>query len=126
MERDYIPLRIGNMATMWKGPSDSLSLDDLTRGYRVGHVSSGAPLIDACWKSDIEGVKALLDEGYNVNSKDSCQDTPLHAASSRKGVAVVQLLLDRGAVVNSRNKLKVRDLALDDNVALFSPRSRQI
>jgi ankyrin repeat protein len=56
------------------------------------------PLTDAASKGDIESVKALLDDGADVN--EWCLGfSPLMAASS--GYAdVVKLLLDRGADVN--------------------------
>ncbi|BDG75645.1 MULTISPECIES: ankyrin repeat domain-containing protein [Wolbachia] len=45
-------------------------------------------------------IQYLLDEGANVNARDSCGNTPLHNSHEKE---VTQILLDAGANVNARN-----------------------
>ena len=52
-------------------------------------------------KGDVAAVKALLDQGVDVNTKFRYNATALSFASDRGHVEVVKLLLDRGADVNA-------------------------
>jgi len=59
------------------------------------------PLHHAAMKGDCNTVKALLDQGNDVNEKDFSGFTPLIAASGDGQIAVVKMLLDRGADINA-------------------------
>jgi ankyrin repeat protein len=50
---------------------------------------------------DLEMVRLLLDHGALMNVKDGNGDTPLWMAAGIGGEAVVQLLLDRGAAIDT-------------------------
>lgn len=51
-----------------------------------------------------DSIVALLDEGIDVNSLNSCLDTPLHLACRYKMKSVIDLLLENGANVTSLNR----------------------
>ena len=50
------------------------------------------------------GIKALLEAGANINTRDGYGKTPLHSAIKTKQVSSVMLLLDSGADVNVRDR----------------------
>ena len=52
----------------------------------------------------IDGVRALLEAGADVNARDTQERTPLMGASSKNDVRVVKFLIQSGAHVNVRNK----------------------
>jgi ankyrin repeat protein len=57
----------------------------------------------AARKGDVAAVKALLDEGVDVNTKFRYNATALSYAADRGHVDVVKLLLDRGADVHVKD-----------------------
>ncbi len=60
-------------------------------------------LLAATRKSDLAKVKALLDQGADVNAKSNYGATPLFFACDRGNVEIVKLLLERGADVNVKD-----------------------
>ena len=62
-----------------------------------------APIHNAALNGNLNRVKALLDQGVHVNSRNAYGFTPLHKASRRGHLNIIQELLKRGAHVNSRN-----------------------
>ena len=60
-------------------------------------------LLAAVRKSDVAAVKALLDQGANVNAKTPYGATPLSYACDRGNLEIVNLLLERGAEVNAKD-----------------------
>jgi ankyrin repeat protein len=48
---------------------------------------------------DLEGVRALLDEGLDVNVGDRLERTPLFHAASRCHAEIVEVLLRRGRIL---------------------------
>nr|XP_006639122.1 PREDICTED: ankyrin repeat and SOCS box protein 11-like isoform X1 [Lepisosteus oculatus] len=63
---------------------------------------TGTPLYVACTFQRTDCVKKLLQLGANVH-KGRLQDTPLHAAARKSSAKVVEMLIDYGADVKSRN-----------------------
>jgi ankyrin repeat protein len=57
-------------------------------------------LLAAARKSDVAAVKAMLDKGVDVNSKNRYGATALSYACDRGSVEMVRLLIERGADVN--------------------------
>lgn len=55
-------------------------------------------------EGDVEGIKELLDSGTNVNFSDIDGRTALHVATCQGFTDVVQLLLDRGAEVDTEDR----------------------
>ena len=61
-------------------------------------------LIELCQNGDLEGVKAALKSGADVNTKDECGETGLFRALRRNRNSVVDLLLKTPNIdVNSVN-----------------------
>jgi ankyrin repeat protein len=60
----------------------------------------------------LEAVKLVLDLGGNVNASDQAGNTALHIATSRGYNSIIQLLADRGAKLNVKNKRGQTPLAL--------------
>ncbi|WP_341755614.1 ankyrin repeat domain-containing protein [Candidatus Tisiphia endosymbiont of Ptychoptera albimana] len=64
----------------------------------------GNRLYDAAHHGDINLVKSLLNQGYNINEQDSDEGiTPLHLAAWFGHIAIAELLVTRGADINMRN-----------------------
>ena len=61
-----------------------------------------APIHNAALNGNLNRVKALLNQGVPVNSRNEHGYTPLHEAASSGRLSVVQELLKRGAHVNPR------------------------
>ncbi len=60
-------------------------------------------LLDAVVDSDTLAVRNLIQQGADVNERDSQGNTPLSRAASYGYLEVVRTLLDKGANVDSRN-----------------------
>ncbi|MBQ9243777.1 MAG: ankyrin repeat domain-containing protein [Proteobacteria bacterium] len=60
-------------------------------------------LLDAARQGDVNKVKALIDKGADVNTKDKFSgNTPLHLAVIRGHLEVIKLLISSNANVNAR------------------------
>lgn len=64
------------------------------------------PLHGAAAKGDIEKVNELIAEGYDVDTRNSVNETPLHCAATGGQKDVVELLIAKGANVNAKNKAR--------------------
>lgn len=51
-----------------------------------------------------EAARLLLERGADPNVRDSCRNTPLHAAAAYKDSELAEMLLAAGADVNARNE----------------------
>jgi ankyrin repeat protein len=69
------------------------------RGVRVVDFGKVEPESQA-----LETVKAVLDRGGDVNATTVAGDTALHGAAAMGYNTVIQLLVDRGAPLNAKNK----------------------
>jgi hypothetical protein len=69
----------------------------------VSAQSLNEDLLAATRKSDAAKVKALLDQGADVNAKSPYGATPLFFACDRGNVEIVKILLERGADVNVKD-----------------------
>jgi len=61
------------------------------------------PLHSAICKKDLPRIKKLLDEGKNIEWKNSSGETPLLVAVEKNQFNIVKLLVERGANVNAKN-----------------------
>ena len=52
---------------------------------------------------NLEMVKALIENGADVNSRDSSQNTPLHLACDNGNLEMVMVLLEKGATIDAIN-----------------------
>jgi ankyrin repeat protein len=50
-------------------------------------------------------VKRLLEPGVDINDRNAIDETPLDSAAAKGNVEVVQLIIERGAEVDSRDML---------------------
>jgi ankyrin repeat protein len=71
----------------------------------LGVAYGGVPLVDAARHSDGAALRALLDEGANVNTSEADGTTALHWASYRDDVTSADLLIGEGADVDAANDL---------------------
>jgi len=62
-----------------------------------------APLHVASRNGNLEMVKALIENGADVNSRDSSQNTPLHLACENGNLKMVMVLLENGATIDAKN-----------------------
>ncbi len=60
-----------------------------------------AQLIRAARRDNVEGVRQLIELGFDVNARE--RTTPLHEAAMRGNLAITELLLDHGANPNLRD-----------------------
>ena len=71
----------------------------------LGAARGEVPLVDAARHSDRAALRALLDEGANVDTAEADGTTALHWASYRDDVASADLLIAAGADVDAANDL---------------------
>jgi len=76
-------------------------------------------LVEAVYNNDLDEVKVRVAMRARVNSKDKMRDgiSPLHAAVETGSAPIAQFLLDHGAKINARDKLKRTPLMMLDNEA---------
>ena len=67
-------------------------------------------LIDAAKRSDVEAVRALVEQGLDVNARAADGATALHWAAYRGRVELIQLLIRSHAAVDATNDLGVTPL----------------
>jgi hypothetical protein len=73
-------------------------------GHAMAQGSEGGEkLLAAARKGDVATIKALLDAGTDVNSKNRYGATALSYAADKGNIEVIRLLLDRGADVNVKD-----------------------
>jgi len=65
------------------------------------------PLIMACYLGQLQIVEYLLDQGVNINAKDSAGNTALMGICFKGNLEIASLLLYKGADVNIKNKDEV-------------------
>ncbi len=70
------------------------------------------PLGVAANLGDIEKVKELIAKGYNVNTRDDVNWTPLHRAIFSGHKEIAKLLIANGADVNAKNNIGVVPIML--------------
>ena len=75
-------------------------------------VDADSPVIPRAEPDVLEATRLLLDAGANVNDASETGDTALHAAAATGLTTVIQLLADRGATLEVRNKSGQTPLAL--------------
>ncbi len=78
----------------------------------VGAAGQDIPLIEAVKNGDTATVRALLDEGSDVNAPEVDGTTVLHWAVSRDNVDVADLLIRAGANLRVANRYGVAPLSL--------------
>jgi ankyrin repeat protein len=79
----------------------------------------------AAHKGDIDQIKALVAEGYDVNAFDEVGHTPLHFAAQTEQFEVVQCLLDLGAHVDAYDVEKMSNTPLGEISSFCSCRMAQ-
>ncbi|KMZ58520.1 Protein kinase family protein [Zostera marina] len=73
-----------------------------------GNLNSTMHLLFLSCHGDVDGVKALLDDGIDVNNIDLDGRTALHIAACEENVEVVRLLFSRGANINARDRWGIK------------------
>jgi len=80
-------------------------------GGKFGSSSLNINLISACVEGDVEEVSSLLEYGQiDINSSDYDRRTPLHIAASEGQSEIVQLMCEKGADVNAKDRWGSRPL----------------
>lgn len=75
--------------------------------------NAGSFICTAITKGDSDFIKRLLSNGIDPNSKDYDHRTPLHVAASEGLYMMAKLLLEAGASVFSKDRLKIHFRLLD-------------
>ncbi len=96
----------------WKLRKQREELERRNRLKKLGTSESrlGEALTKAAEKKDAEKVKMFLEDGANVNSRDSSGNTPLMHAVMQEDRESAKLLVDAGADVNLNNQAGVTPL----------------
>ncbi|MBT9553150.1 MAG: ankyrin repeat domain-containing protein [Hydrogenophaga sp.] len=63
--------------------------------------SAETPLHAAAWGGDVEYARSLVEEGANVNSRDSVGETPIYGAAAWGQAQMVRYLIEAGAQINT-------------------------
>ncbi len=91
----------------------------LNINYAYSQEATSKTIHQAAADGDIEQINLNLQNGKNVNEKDSAGNTPLHIAIKNKQVAAIDLLLEKRADVNIKDAEGATPLYLvvDNNLA---------
>ena len=81
-------------------------------GWPVGLLAADVPLIDAVTRGERATIRALLDQGVDVNAPQGDGATALHWAVHLNDHETVSALLDAGAEVDATNDLQVAPLLI--------------
>jgi uncharacterized protein len=71
---------------------------------RLNVVDSDNPNVPRLEKDVVEAMRIMMDSGADVNHVNEAGDTALHAAAGAGLTSVIQLLADRGAKLDIKNK----------------------
>jgi ankyrin repeat protein len=83
------------------------------RFIRIWPQEKAAPLHIAALAGDLAKVKALIEEGANVNAKNMWGETALHYAAEKGHKEVVELLIAKGADINA-GRIEALQYAMDN------------
>lgn len=75
----------------------------LLSGMLNSPAALSSPLHDAVYKGDVKTVLDLLEKKWDVNAKDSSDETALHWAVFRGHPEIARILIDKGADVNLKD-----------------------
>jgi ankyrin repeat protein len=77
------------------------------------------PIAMCVRRGDIEATRRLIDAGFNINLRTTNEDAPLHLAARAGNLKMVQLLTEKGALTEVKNKFQQtpRDLVSNDAAA---------
>jgi uncharacterized protein len=67
--------------------------------------STGAALIEAAARGDVDAVRRALDAGAPIEARDDTGRTAVLAATQRGQAAAARLLIERGADVNAQDRI---------------------
>ena len=73
----------------------------------------------ACWSSHNDIAKKLVELGAEVNSVNETLSTPLHRASFKGNLELVDFLIDNGADYNMRDRVTILYFYIILNIILF-------
>ena len=99
--------RQSSLAPDSRTPTDTLTEDEdeeFAAAAAAGIVDPTIRLMYLANEGDIEGINKMLDSGTNVDYRDIDGRTALHVAACQGRTDVVELLLSRGAKVNSMDR----------------------
>ncbi len=80
-----------------------LLLTVLSTSARLQNASLNAQLLEAAGKGNVAAVRALLDQGADVDADNGRGGTPLYVAAEQGHAGVARLLLERGADPNVKD-----------------------
>lgn len=107
------------MTEKWVDTEDVFGETPVTRAYKCGHSATvtlimkvmeppnpalDTPIHRAARNSQVDQVKAALEEGVDINSKDGYGLTAMHWAGITGCIDLVKLLVNRGANINPRDE----------------------
>ncbi|KAK6919668.1 Serine-threonine/tyrosine-protein kinase, catalytic domain, partial [Dillenia turbinata] len=95
--------QLGKQSSLAPNRDDDNRGAGMIDGDAVEAIDPGIRLMYLANDGDLEGMKELLDSGVSVNFKDIDGRTALHVAACQGRTDVVELLLRRGADVDSRD-----------------------
>ena len=99
----------------------ALLLPFLSTMARLQNASLNARLLEAAGKGDVAAVKALLDQGADVDADNGRGGTPLYVAAEQGRAGVARVLLEHGADPNVKDlewgRTPLRHASLPDSTA---------
>ncbi|XP_038722134.1 integrin-linked protein kinase 1-like isoform X2 [Tripterygium wilfordii] len=93
---------LGKQSSM--APERHREESEVVDGEQEQEEVDGLRLMYLANEGDLEGIRELLDSGIDVNFRDMDDRTALHVASCQGLTDIVALLLDRGALVDPKDR----------------------
>lgn len=79
---------------------DTVAIENLLKSF--SYLSSITHSVSK--EGDLAKLRSLIDNGANINKRDTDENTPLHYAAQSGHINIIKLLLESGAIYNSKNK----------------------
>ena len=109
--KSMVVIAVVALVMLLQGCDDSIK-EQLVKDFGIDQMATGTLLHRAALEGQTTQAEQLLNNGADVNERNSAGYTPLHLAAVKGRLEMAELLLDRGAEINAPEGLGLTPLHL--------------